>query len=666
MRDITLGDTIYFLFTTRDFDTGAPQTLGGTPALSVYEENNLTQITAGVSISADYDSVTGLNQGTIVATSGNGYESGKSYSVVITTGTVDGVSVVGEVVYEFTVEASAAFDRLGAPAGASVSADIATIDGNVDAILVDTAEIGTAGAGLTNIPWNASWDAEVQSEVNDGLVAYSAVATTDLPTNFGDLAITVTTGQVTVGTNNDKTGYSISGTLTTLDALDTAQDSQHTTTQNAISALNDISAADVNAQCDTALSDIGLQYLVNTALPTNWATDVTANSALDYIVDDGTAAYDRTTDSLQAIRDRGDAAWTTGGGGSISDILNVQPMIPNDIDLANTATVRIGLMLTNALDDLPSTAEITPGTIDIDRKAIGGTSWTSVVSGAACSESAGQIYYDEVFDSGTGYAEGDSIRITFKSQKITVAANDYEITDATGVMFQTSIRQTMRGTDSAATASALATAQADLDTITGSDGVTLATTQSNYAPSVAGDAMTLANNSITSSVVATNALTNTAFATSYYDAAADAVWDEATAGHVSAGTTGAALTDVLADTNEIQGDWVNGGRLDLLLDAIKAVTDNIPASGALNNLSAADVNAQVLDVLNTDTFAEISSIPAATTTLTNMIRLLYSLARNKTMQTATTFTLRNDADSGNIGTATVSDDGTTGTKGKLS
>jgi hypothetical protein len=49
--------------------------------------------------------------------------------------------------------------------------------------------------------------------------------------------------------------------------------------------------------------------------------------------------------------------------------------------------------------------------------------------------------------------EGDSIRITFKSQKITVAANDYEISDATGRVFYTEIRQTMRGTDSAALAS---------------------------------------------------------------------------------------------------------------------------------------------------------------------------------------------------------------------
>jgi len=40
----------------------------------------------------------------------------------------------------------------------------------------------------------------------------------------------------------------------------------------------------------------------------------------------------------------------------------------------------------------------------------------------------------------------------------------------------------MRGTDSAATAANLATAQADLDTLTGADGVTLATSQPNYAP----------------------------------------------------------------------------------------------------------------------------------------------------------------------------------------
>ena len=163
------------------------------------------------------------------------------------------------------------------------------------------------------------------------------------------------------------------------------------------------------------------------------------------------ATFVTGTDSNESIRDRGDAAWITGGGGSISDIINIQPLVPNDIDLANTASYRLGIMLFNSLDDLPTTAEITPGTISIDRKTIGATSWSSVVSDAASSEIDGLVYYDEVFDSGTNYAEGDSIRITFKSIKVTVAANDYEIIGTTGRIFYTSIRQTMRGTDGANT-----------------------------------------------------------------------------------------------------------------------------------------------------------------------------------------------------------------------
>ena len=41
----------------------------------------------------------------------------------------------------------------------------------LDATLLDTAEIGTAGAGLTAVPWNAAWDAEVESEVEDAVGA---------------------------------------------------------------------------------------------------------------------------------------------------------------------------------------------------------------------------------------------------------------------------------------------------------------------------------------------------------------------------------------------------------------------------------------------------------------------------------------------------------------
>lgn len=58
---------------------------------------------------------------------------------------------------------------------------------------------------------------------------------------------------------------------------------------------------------------------------------------------------------------------------------------------------------------------------------------------------------------------------------------------------------------------------------------------------------------------------------------ADSIFDELMATHTTVGTFGKAMNDTLADTNELQTDWVNGGRLDLLIDAIKAKTDLLVA-----------------------------------------------------------------------------------------
>jgi len=89
---------------------------------------------------------------------------------------------------------------------------------------------------------------------------------------------------------------------------------------------------------------------------------------------------------------------------------------------------------------------------------------------------------------------------------------------------------------------------------------------------------------------------------------ADAVWDEATTGHTTAGTFGEQVkTDVdaiLADTNEMQGDLTDGGRLDLLIDAILADTnelqgDDVPGLiAALNDPTAAEIATALLDLAN--------------------------------------------------------------------
>lgn len=266
--------------------------------------------------------------------------------------------------------------------------------------------------------------------------------------------------------------------------------------------------AEIEGEALDALESVNLDHLVGTATS---IPAVPAGTYLDQIMDDGTAAFDRTTDSLQAIRDRGDAAWTGGGGGSIAEILHITPLIPSSIDLASSALWRIGLMLTNGVDDLPSTAEITPGTISIDRKALGGTSWDAVdgMTDVAMSELDGVIYFDEVFDAASGYAAGDALRITFKNQKITVAANDYVITGASGVIFYARIP--------------ISPAQITAD--------------------------------------------------------------------IDANST--RLSAIETDTNELEQDWSDGGRLDLILDA-RASQASITA---LNNISTAQVRTEAAGAL---------------------------------------------------------------------
>lgn len=82
------------------------------------------------------------------------------------------------------------------------------------------------------------------------------------------------------------------------------------------------------------------------------------------------------------------------------------------------------------------------------------------------------------------------------------------------------------------------------------------------------------------------------------------------------------------------------------------------------DLTAAQVNAQVLDVLSVDTFAELSAPPAATSSLKDKITWLFMYARNKVTQTALARTLYRDDTTTVAGTSATSDNGTTFTKGE--
>lgn len=158
---------------------------------------------------------------------------------------------------------------------------------------------------------------------------------------------------------------------------------------------------------------------------------------------------------------------------------------------------------------------------------------------------------------------------------------------------------------------------------------------------------------------------------------ADAVWDEAISGHQGAGSTGEALSDaggagtpptveeirqeidsnstqlaaIVADTNELQTDWANGGRLDLILDAraSQSSVDDVPtnselstalaaaddavlaAIAALNNLSSAQAASAVLTTQMTESYNADGTAP----TLAQAVFLILQMLTEKSVSSTT-------------------------------
>jgi hypothetical protein len=106
-----------------------------------------------------------------------------------------------------------------------------------------------------------------------------------------------------------------------------------------------------------------------------------------------------------------------------------------------------------------------------------------------------------------------------------------------------------------------------------------------------------------------------------------------------------------------------------VVGSVGSVTGNVGGNvtgsvGSLATQAKADVNAEMVDALITDTYGEPTGVPLATASIKDKLGWLFALSRNKITQTSTTTLLRNDADNGTIGTSSVSDDGTTFIRGE--
>lgn len=163
--DFRLGKTFDVKFTTIN-SSGAPITLAGSPAVAAYPDNSTTEITAGITLTVDFDARTGLHNVRVVATSGNGYATATNYQLVLTAGTVDGTSVVGYVVGHFSIENRSALmpttvDRtLDVSAAGEAGLDWANVGSQSTAVNLSATTVNLVNTvtTLTNLPAiTANW-----------------------------------------------------------------------------------------------------------------------------------------------------------------------------------------------------------------------------------------------------------------------------------------------------------------------------------------------------------------------------------------------------------------------------------------------------------------------------------------------------------------------------
>jgi hypothetical protein len=157
-------------------------------------------------------------------------------------------------------------------------------------------------------------------------------------------------------------------------------------------------------------------------------------------------------------------------------------------------------------------------------------------------------------------------------------------------------------------------------------------------------------------------------------------------GLVSADVTAISTDTTAANNAESFFDGTGYGGANNTIPTVTAVTGNIGGNvagsvgsvtgnvggnvtGSVGSLAAqakTDVNAEVVDALATDTYAEPGSVPAATSSIEDKIGWLFMLARNARTTTATTDAVRNDANSADVATSLLNDNGTTFTRGEYS
>jgi hypothetical protein len=243
-------------------------------------------------------------------------------------------------------------------------------DAVLDAPLADHLDAGSVGAGINAAgsagdPWSTTLPGAygagtagkiIGDNVNATISSRSSHSAADVWTvsvrtlsTFGTLVADVATavwGTVvrtitggTITTNSDKTGYSLTVTPPTAVQIRQEMDSNSTQLAAIVADTSEIQVelADggrtdllidgIKAKTDqltfTTPNSVDATATVSTA---GLATEANQTTIINHLTGIKGATFDTGTDSLESIRNRGDAAWITGGGvaGTYAVVINVK------------------------------------------------------------------------------------------------------------------------------------------------------------------------------------------------------------------------------------------------------------------------------------------------------------------------------------------------------
>lgn len=532
--DIALDEVLHFDAVTSRFDTGAATDADSTPSWAIYEEDTDTAVQSGNFTKRT--SLTGNYRASVTLSSANGFEAGKWYNV-IGSATVNSVAGKG-VVMRFRVvpaESSAGVPKV----------DVSHFGGSAGTFSSGRAEVNAthlAGTAYASADFSTTMKASINTEADTALTDYGALK----PTTAGrtlDVSAGGEAGIDWANVGSPTTALNLSGTT-----ISTSQ------------AVASVSGAvgSVTGAVGSVTGNVGGNVVGSVA-------SVTGNVG------------GNVTGSVGSV---------VGAVGSISGVsfpsnFSTLAITVGGAVTAGTVSDKTGYSLSQAFPSNFSSLAITVGGAVTAGTVSDKTGYSLSTAPPTASAIADAVWDETLADHLTGGSTGSGLNAAGSAGDpwSTALPGAYSAGSA-GYILGTNLNATVSSRLSSASYSAppsaatIASAVWDEDIVSGHQTVNMA----GWSLTHIHGAIDVLNTYITAAPPTASAI-------------ADAVWDEATSGHATAGTTGKALTDTLADTNELQTDWVNGGRLDLILDsrASQASVDDIPTNAELATaLAAAD------------------------------------------------------------------------------